>query len=90
MSATEDPAGDFGSMTYDPATAVPANWSERLNCTLEAIKRMPRPVGHDFEALVIVIPANFTLSHSILHGFVVGFTGAAVGCPRVLIARSGI
>lgn len=69
MSAAEDPASDFGSMTNDSAATVAADWSKRLNCTLEAVKNMTGTTSHYFEAFVVVIPTDFTLGHSILHGF---------------------
>jgi len=45
------------------AAAMIALGGQGMNRTLEAIKIMRDAGHHDFQRLVVIIPANFTLSH---------------------------
>src|SRR5262249_8995256 len=45
----------------DPAVAVHAARCQRLDRALEAVERVLRPIHHDLEGLVVVIPAGLTL-----------------------------
>ena len=63
MSATEKSAADFGSVSYDFATAMLADRSDRLNCALEAVKNVMRLRHNNFKAFIVLIPTDFTLSH---------------------------
>ena len=52
------------AMSDDPAMAMRANWCQRVDRALEAVKGMVR-AGHDYlKRLVIFIFANFACSHT--------------------------
>jgi hypothetical protein len=64
MDATEDFAPLLHAVPNDPAVAVRANWRERVDRALEAVKDVML-VGNDhLKRLVIFIFANFASSHT--------------------------
>ena len=54
----------FNSVTNNPAIAVLASGSQLIDRALETIKDVRAAVDIDFETLVVVVTANFTLSHT--------------------------
>jgi hypothetical protein len=64
ICATEEPAVDLDSMPDDLAIAVFAYRGHCLNGTFKAVERMAGSGRHDLEALVIIIAAHFTPSHT--------------------------
>ena len=64
MDATEDFAPLLHAVPYDSAVAVRANWCQRVNCALEAIKGVMLAGNDYFKRLVIFIFANFACSHT--------------------------
>ena len=63
MSAAEKSATDLHAMTDYFAVAVFTNRRNCLNCTFEAVERMPRPSGDQLQSLVVVIATNFAFRH---------------------------
>ena len=72
----------FHTMTDDRAPAVFASRSQSVNRTLKAVESMPRAGCRDFETLIVVIPANFTLRHE--------FTSrpTITHCPAMTVFRN--
>lgn len=64
MSTAEEPVANFYPMPDHAAMAVLADRCDRLNRALEAVKRVPRPGGNQFKALVVVIAAHFAFGHN--------------------------
>lgn len=60
-----EPIPGLHAMTDDPTAAVVTCWRKVLDCAFKAVKDMPLASGGDFDREVIVIPANFTDSHSL-------------------------
>ncbi len=69
MRAAEEAATDFDPVPNHLAGAVFANRCHRPDCTLEAVERVSRARSSHFEALVIVIPADFTPGQNALSSF---------------------
>jgi hypothetical protein len=63
VCATEEAFGNLNTVADYPAAAVLTDRSDRVNCTLKAVKRMPRTRSNQFETLIVVVAAYFTLSH---------------------------
>jgi hypothetical protein len=55
-------------MAYDPNAAGPAMRGEGVDGALEAVEEMGLTVGDDLERTLVVIVADFTLVHVVLHG----------------------
>jgi hypothetical protein len=64
MDATEDFSVSFHTVTDHPAVTVRANWRQRVDSALEAIKRVALSGNDHLKRLVIVIFANFAFSHT--------------------------
>jgi hypothetical protein len=64
MDATEDFAPLLHAMPNDPAVAVRANWRQRVDRALEAIKGVVLAGNDHLKRLVIFIFANFACSHT--------------------------
>ncbi len=63
MGTTVDPALPFHAVAHDPATAVAADRSERLDRAFKGVEGVSRAVHRDIEALVVSIAAAFTGFH---------------------------
>jgi hypothetical protein len=64
MDATENFSPLFHAVPNDPTVAVRANWRERMDRALEAVKGVVL-IGNDYlKRLVIFIFANFASSHT--------------------------
>src|SRR5258708_29719705 len=63
MSAAEKPTTNLHTMADYSALTMLANGRNRLNGTLEAVKRVPCPGGDQLESLVVFITANFAFRH---------------------------
>ena len=63
MGAAEKVAADFYTVTNHPALAVSTDRRKCLNRTLEAVERMPRACGDQFERFVVLIATNFAFCH---------------------------
>ena len=63
MSAAEKAAANLYPMADYSALAMLTNGRDRLNCTLEAVERVPCPGGDQLESLVVFITANFAFRH---------------------------
>jgi hypothetical protein len=51
----------FNAMTDDFATAMFALWRQRVNGAFKAVEIMRNTVGHNFQGLVVIVPADFAL-----------------------------
>ena len=63
MLAAEEGAFLFESVTDNMNPAIPAGWSQRMDCTLEAVERVGCTIHGHFERLVVVVSAGFASSH---------------------------
>ncbi len=64
MDATEDLSIGFHAVTDHPALAVRANWCQRMDRALEAVKGVMLAGDDHLKRLVIFIFANFACSHT--------------------------
>jgi hypothetical protein len=64
MDTTEDFAVRFDAVADDTATAVRANWRERVDCALEAVEDVALSAHDYFKGFVILVFANFAFSHT--------------------------
>ena len=64
MNTAEDFAVGFHSVPNDSTIAMRAHWCQRVDCALEAIKRVMLAGYNHFKRLVIFIFANFACSHT--------------------------
>lgn len=51
-----------------PATAIGADRRELMNCAFETIENVPLARRDDFKSQIIIIAANFALSHKFSFG----------------------
>ena len=65
MDAAEDLSVGFNAMPDNPAVAVRANRSQRVDRALKAVERVALSTNDHFKRLVIFIFANFACSHNI-------------------------
>jgi hypothetical protein len=63
MGTAEEVAVHLDAMANDPALAMFADRSHRLDRTFETVEAVTRAGGYDLEALVIFIATNFTRGH---------------------------
>jgi hypothetical protein len=63
MGAAEDAIPIFHIVADDPATAMRTFRRERVNGAFKAVKDMLFLFENHFERFVVVVSANFTLSH---------------------------
>jgi hypothetical protein len=63
VRTTEKPTANFDPVSDDPAFAVLADRSQRLDRTFETVEGMPRASGNQFKTLVVFIPANLAYCH---------------------------
>jgi hypothetical protein len=63
MSATEDFAVVLHTMTDDSAATLRAGRRERLNRAFEAVECPPLATHHNLKGFVVVVAADFALSH---------------------------
>jgi hypothetical protein len=63
MGAAKELPFGFNAVAYYPAFAMFANRGQGVDGAFETIEVMRRPVHHDFQRLVIVVPADFTSCH---------------------------
>jgi hypothetical protein len=63
VDAAEDPALFFDAVADDPAAAVRAGRGQRLYGALETIEYVRLTAQGNLEALVVVVSADFALSH---------------------------
>jgi hypothetical protein len=66
MGTTVEAASYLYSVPDHPAIAMFADGCDGLNRALQTIERMPGPGGNQFKALVVFVPADFTLRHNVL------------------------
>ncbi len=66
MRATEDLPFSFHAMSDHLAAAVRTGGGKRVNRALEAVEDMTLPLGRHFEALVVIISADFTFRHCLV------------------------
>jgi len=64
MDATKDFASLLHAVPNDPAVAVRANWCQRMDRALEAVKDVMLAGDDHLKRLVIFIFANFACSHT--------------------------
>src|SRR5215212_7050777 len=64
MGAAVNPAVPFNAVTDHFAAALRATRCERVNRAFEAVKDMGLALSLYFEALVVIVPADFTFRHS--------------------------
>jgi hypothetical protein len=64
MDTTEDLSVGFHTVPDHPAVTVRANWRQRVDRALEAIKCVVLSGNDHLKRLVIVIFANFAFSHT--------------------------
>jgi hypothetical protein len=64
VDAAEDLSVGFNAMADDPAVAVRANRSQRVDRALEAVEGVVLPTNDYFKRLVIFVFANFACSHT--------------------------
>jgi hypothetical protein len=65
VDAAEDLSVGFNAMPDNPAVAVRANRSQRVDRALEAVERVALSTNHYFKRFVIFVFANFACSHNI-------------------------
>jgi hypothetical protein len=63
MGAAEEVTVDLDAVANDPALAVFADRSHRLNRTFETVENVTRAGGYDLEAFVVFIATNFASGH---------------------------
>jgi hypothetical protein len=63
VSTAEKPSANLNTMSDYFALAMFTNRRNCLNCTLEAVERMPGFSRYQFESLVIFVAAYFTFRH---------------------------
>jgi hypothetical protein len=63
MTATKKRTSRLDSVPDDPAPAVGTFGSQSVNGTFEAVEIVRNAVYDDFEVLIILVSANFTLVH---------------------------
>jgi len=66
MSGAEEHPVIFQSVPNDPDAAMGARRRHCLDGALETIEGVPFAVSDDLECLIVVVPADFTLSHFFL------------------------
>jgi hypothetical protein len=64
MNATEDLSVRFHTVADHPAVTVRANWRQRVDRALEAVKGVVLSGNDHFKRLVIIIFANFAFRHT--------------------------
>jgi len=63
MGATEDSISFFHVVADDPATAMRALRRQRVDRALKAVEEMLLSLQNYFKKFIVVISADFTLSH---------------------------
>jgi hypothetical protein len=63
MGTAEEVTVHFDAVANDPALAMLADRSHRLDRTFETVKDMMRAGGYNLEAFVVFIATNFASGH---------------------------
>ena len=64
VDTTEDFSVRFDAVAHDTAIAMRANRRQRVDCALEAIKDVALSAHDDFKRIVVIVVADFALSHT--------------------------
>jgi hypothetical protein len=92
MCAAEKAAANFNSVANYFALAMLTNRRNRLDCTFEAVKCVPRSCGYQFECLIVFISANFAFRHMLFsssfdESVLSFFRGAGLSCRSLPFNR---